>query len=95
MNVFAKVIADETRQRILEILKKGEKSVSELTACFSVTQPTISHHLAILRKAKLVISRRDGKQVFYRNNLDYIVECCQDIMVQFQIQTNKQSTIKE
>ena len=79
-NDFAKAIADENRQRILALLQHGEMSVSELVEHFSVTQPTISHHLAILRRARLVSVRRCGKRIYYTANQDCVAECCHEIL---------------
>lgn len=79
-NDFVRAMADENRQRILALLQQGEMSVSELVAHFSVTQPTISHHLAILRRARLVTVRRCGKQIYYKANPDCVVECCHEIL---------------
>ena len=77
MIAFCKALSDETRQQILEILQKeGEKCVSDLVELFNVSQPTISHHLNFLKQANLVISRREGKQIFYRANQGNITECC-------------------
>ena len=45
---------------------RGEMTVTGLTARFSVTQPAISQHLAVLRESGLVLPRREGRQVFYR-----------------------------
>ncbi len=80
---FATAMADETRQRILVLLQERELSVSELTQHVSVTQPTVSHHLAILRHANLVSARHDGRQTFYRANQACVVECCQEILARF------------
>jgi len=82
---FVKVMADETRQRILTLLQTGEMSMSELKEHFAVTQPTISHHLALLRQANLVLTRRAGKQVFYRANPACVAECCGEILRRFKI----------
>lgn len=82
---FLEAMADETRQRILSLLREREMSVSELNEYFPVTQPTISHHLAILRRAHLVIPRHEGRFAFYRANLDCVVECCQEILTRFTI----------
>jgi ArsR family transcriptional regulator len=77
MVAFCKALSDETRQRILEILQRdGEKCVNDLVELFNVSQPTISHHLHFLKQANLVVSRRDGKQIYYRANQDNITECC-------------------
>jgi ArsR family transcriptional regulator len=77
MVAFCKALGDETRQRILEILQaEGEKCVNDLVEIFNVSQPTISHHLNFLKQANLVISRREGKQIYYRLNQDNITNCC-------------------
>ena len=73
---FCKALADDTRQTILRILLEGEKCVSDLTESFSMSQPSISHHLGILKGAGLVTSHKDGKHVYYRINRDNVVECC-------------------
>ena len=80
---FVKAMADETRQRILGLLQGDEMSVGELKEHFPVTQPTISHHLALLRRANLVVARHDGRQTFYRANPACVVECCQEILSRF------------
>jgi ArsR family transcriptional regulator, arsenate/arsenite/antimonite-responsive transcriptional repressor len=82
---FAKAMADETRQRILTLLQTGEMSVSELQEHFTVSQPTISHHLAVLRHAQLVIAREEGRRTFYRANPNCVAECCTEILRQFKI----------
>lgn len=84
MVAFCKAMGDETRQRILEILQtEGEKCVSDLVDVFNVSQPTISHHLHFLKQANLVVSRREGKQIYYRANQDNITECCGILFAKF------------
>jgi ArsR family transcriptional regulator len=73
---FCKALADDTRQQILEMLREGEMCVSDIVAAFDVSQPTISHHLHILKQFGLVTSRKEGKQVFYAIDHDSVVECC-------------------
>ena len=61
-----RVLSDETRLRLLTILRvQGEKHVSELCKVLKLPQPTVSHHLGLLRTHGLVCNRREGKQVFY------------------------------
>jgi DNA-binding transcriptional ArsR family regulator len=75
---FAKAIADETRQQIMELCCCTAMSVNELVEQMGVTQPTVSHHLAILRQAGLVTAERQGKQILYQINHATIAEnCCQ------------------
>ena len=54
------------RLRIVLLLSQEERSVSALTEQLKVPQPTVSHHLGVLRAGGAVASRRAGKQVFYR-----------------------------
>ena len=82
---FAKAMADETRQRILTLLQAGEMSVSELNEHFTTTQPTLSYHLAVLRRANLVSARHAGRQIFYRANPACGAECCGEILRRFKI----------
>ena len=63
--VFA-ALADETRRRILGLLASGEICVCHIHEALAVPQPTASRHLAHLRKAGLVSTRRDGLWVHYR-----------------------------
>ena len=60
------VLSDETRLKLLKILQKhDEKHVSDLCKMLKLPQPTVSHHLGLLRTHGLVCNRRQGKQVFY------------------------------
>lgn len=61
-----RALADPTRRAVFERLVEGERSVSELTAGFSVSQPAISQHLAALKGAGLVTERREGRYAYYR-----------------------------
>lgn len=63
--VFA-ALADETRRRILGLLASGEICVCHIHEALDVPQPTASRHLAHLRKAGLVATRKDGLWVHYR-----------------------------
>jgi ArsR family transcriptional regulator len=63
--VFAKALADETRQEIMRLCCCQWLSVGEIVEAMGISQPTVSHHLNVLKKARLVRARRDGKQVYY------------------------------
>lgn len=61
-----KLLADETRLKILMFLmREGELHVSALCDRLGQSQPAVSHHLALLRVAKMIEPRRDGKHNFY------------------------------
>lgn len=57
--------AEPTRRRLLQLLAKGPRTVSELAEQFTVTRPAISQHLAVLTDAGLVTARKQGRQRFY------------------------------
>lgn len=59
-------LADPTRQKILALLGKEEHSVTQICKNFSITQPSISHHLLMLKKSGLVASRKEGRTVYYK-----------------------------
>ena len=60
-----------------------ERGVSEIVEHVGVAQPTVSHHLAVLRDAGLVSVRHEGKQTFYTLNQDRMVYCCGQLMEYF------------
>ncbi|NBV52572.1 MAG: methyltransferase domain-containing protein [Verrucomicrobia bacterium] len=60
-----RLLADPTRSRMLQLLHRGELAVGELQEILGLPQSRISTHLALLRKAQLVVDRRDGKKSFY------------------------------
>jgi DNA-binding transcriptional ArsR family regulator len=63
-----RVLAHETRLRLLGLLSTAEHAVGELETASGIGQPGLSQQLAILRKAGLVTTRRAAKQVYYRLN---------------------------
>ena len=80
---FAKAIADQTRQQIMRLLCCEWYCVGDLVERTGVSQPTVSHHLGVLREAGLVTARREGKQVFYTLNQDAVAICCGVLMQNF------------
>ena len=92
---FAKAIADATRQRIMRVCCCNWCSVTELVEKSGVSQPTVSHHLAILREAGLVNVRHEGKQSFYSLNQDQVVACCGQIMAVFAPEAEETATLNE
>jgi DNA-binding transcriptional ArsR family regulator len=81
---FGKAIADETRQKIMGLLCCRELCVGDLVAEMgNVSQPTVSHHLQILKQAGLVDTRREGKQMYYTLRQAAIASCCLAIAHRF------------
>jgi ArsR family transcriptional regulator len=64
--LIGRALADPKRLWVLETLAAGEASVSELSSCVGCQVPNMSQHLAVLRSARLVTTRRDGSTVYYR-----------------------------
>jgi ArsR family transcriptional regulator len=83
---FCRALADDTRQRILEMLLEREMCVGDIVDAFDMSQPTISHHLNVLKQFGLVTGRKEGKQVFYAINRDNVVECCGRLIAKFEAQ---------
>jgi ArsR family transcriptional regulator, arsenate/arsenite/antimonite-responsive transcriptional repressor len=67
MAVLAKAIADPVRLQLVDVLRKhaGKVCVCELVPLFDLSQPTVSHHLKVLRDAGIVDSERQGLWVYY------------------------------
>lgn len=76
--LFAKALADETRQEIMTHLCCVWLSVNDLVDKLDgrVNQPTVSHHLKILADASLVHVRQEGKYRFYTLNQEQLTVCC-------------------
>lgn len=81
--------SDPTRLRILHLLREGEVCVGDLVTILDMPQPTISRHLAYLRRSALVVTRRSGlwtyyslasaKSEFHRKLLDCLTACFTDV----------------
>ena len=67
-----KVFGDSTRIRILFVLFEAEVCVCDLAAALNMTVSAVSHQLKILKQAKLIKSRRDGRSVFYSLADDHV-----------------------
>jgi len=63
-----RLLSDKTRLNILILLSQGERNVTSLCQELDLPQPTVSHHLGLLRMNNLIGNRRDGKQVYYGIN---------------------------
>jgi ArsR family transcriptional regulator, arsenate/arsenite/antimonite-responsive transcriptional repressor len=92
--LFAKALADETRQKIMHICCCTELPVSEIVEKLNVTQPTVSHHLAVLREAGLVNVREEGKQTFYSLNQERVAICCGGLVLKLAPETEMARAFK-
>lgn len=80
---FCKALGDETRQKILQMLREEEMCVSDIVEAFDMSQPTISHHLSVLKNLGLVRARKEGKQIYYSINQGNVTECCGMLLTRF------------
>jgi ArsR family transcriptional regulator len=88
---FCRALADETRQRILEMLLEREMCVSDIVEAFPMSQPTISHHLDVLKRFGLVTSRKEGKLVYYATDRERVGRCCGRLTAKFECPTETES----
>ena len=72
-----RALADPKRLCVLECLARGEQSVGDLSGQVGCQVPNMSQHLAVLRSAGLVSSRRDGSTVYYRLSDPRVLEAYQ------------------
>ena len=75
-----RALADETRRGILELLRTGPKTSGELADRFHSSWPTISRHLAVLRAAGLVVTERQGQEIYYELNTSVFEDLVQHLM---------------
>jgi len=68
MNSLFKALNDETRRKIIELLKNKNMNAGEIADEFNISKPSISHHLDILKRADLLSSEKKGQFIEYSLN---------------------------
>lgn len=68
-----RAFSDTSRVRIMSALLDGEKNVSTLAELVGISESAVSHHMRGLRQMRLVVARRDGKEVYYRIEDEHII----------------------
>ncbi|HBV97679.1 MAG: hypothetical protein JL50_03450 [Peptococcaceae bacterium BICA1-7] len=68
MNRVFKAISDPTRRKILKLLGKRDMTAGEIADQFSISKPSISHHLGVLKQADLVQDDKRGQFIYYSLN---------------------------
>jgi ArsR family transcriptional regulator, arsenate/arsenite/antimonite-responsive transcriptional repressor len=69
-----RAFSDQTRQKIIrQCFTEKEVCVTDIAKQFTLSRPTISHHLNLMRRAGLLNSRKEGKEVYYSVNKKYII----------------------
>jgi ArsR family transcriptional regulator len=72
-----RAFSDTSRVRIMSALLTGEKNVGALAELVGISESAVSHHMRGLRQMRLVVARKDGKEVFYRVDDPHIIELFQ------------------
>lgn len=78
-----KALSDATRQEILRLLEKEQRTVGEIVGNFNLSQPTISRHLSVLKEADLVTDQRQGQNVIYSLNPEALQTSMREFFGQF------------
>lgn len=86
MNGVFKALNDPTRRKILELLQERDMTAGEIAEKFSMSWPSISHHLDLLKQAKLVMAEKDGQYIYYSLNTTVMDEIVKWMM---QLRTKK------
>ncbi len=74
---ICKAFANASRLRILDLLAKGERTVSDLQAELGITTANVSQHLSILKAAGVIATRRDGRQIYCALAIPEVKQACQ------------------
>jgi ArsR family transcriptional regulator len=74
---ICKAFANSSRLRMLDLLAKGERTVSSLQGELGITAANVSQHLAVLKAAGVVTARRDGKQIYCSLTIPEVKQACQ------------------
>lgn len=72
MNLVFKALADPTRRKVLELLRRQPMSAGELADHFTVSRPTMSAHFAVLREADLIEANKIGTTIIYQLRLSVL-----------------------
>jgi len=84
---FVKALAHESRLRLLGLVAAREHNVQQLAATLSLKEPTVSHHLALLREAGLVHVRQDGNTHWYNLELKALSRLARALATREQLET--------
>lgn len=81
MGVIFKMLSDKTRLRILLVLKGNEMCVAHLCEAVGMEQSAVSHQLRNLKVARLIKSRKDGKNVYYSLDDDHVLHVIDQVLM--------------
>ena len=92
-NVF-KALADPTRRKVLQLLRKRPMTAGELADEFDVSKPTMSAHFAVLIAADLIEADKNGRSITYRLKMSVLEEALMEFSEAFGIQLSSSDTAK-
>jgi len=78
---ICQTLANPKRLEIINLLRDGERTVGELTESMQITQANLSQHLALMRQKGILVTRREGLNIYYRLGNPKIIKAC-DLMRQ-------------
>jgi DNA-binding transcriptional ArsR family regulator len=94
MNLLFKALGDPTRRQIIELLRKRDMTAGEIADYFSISKPSISHHLDLLRQANVVVSIKEGQFITYSLNTTVFDEMVKWVLDQSQSKKINKKEIK-
>lgn len=78
-------LGDPTRQDILRLFQSQEEyCANDVAKQFKLSRPTISHHLNLLKRSKILTARKEGKEVYYSFNKEYVIKNLELLIKYFQ-----------
>jgi DNA-binding transcriptional ArsR family regulator len=80
MNTVFKALNDPTRREILQLLQEKDMTAGEIADRFHISWPSISHHLDLLKQAKLVTAEKEGQYISYSLNTTVVDEILKWLM---------------
>ncbi len=75
------LLADSVRQQIIFLFyRKQEMNVTEIASNLQVSRPTVSHHLNLMKRGNVLVSRKEGKEVFYSFNKNFVQKKIEELL---------------
>jgi DNA-binding transcriptional ArsR family regulator len=78
--IIFRALADPTRRQILQALKEKDLRAGEIVEIFTISAPSVSRHLSILKAADLISERRDGNSIIYHLHAEKLAVCLSDFI---------------
>ena len=75
-----KALADSTRRQILTALKENDLKAGEIVDLFTISAPSVSRHLSVLKAADLVVERREGNSIIYKLQAEQLALCLSEFI---------------